>query len=125
MICRVLIVDDEADFATALAQRLERRGFAAAVAGDGAAALDSMTATRPDVVLLDVCLPGADGVALLAAVKQLHPNVAVILLTGHASVASGIEGMRLGAFDYLTKPVEIGDLCERILAARSRRGGTG
>jgi DNA-binding response OmpR family regulator len=117
--CRVLIVDDELDFATALAQRLERRGFATAVVDNGAAALDATATERPDTVLLDVRLPGLDGVAVLAALRQRYPDLPVILLTGHASTGSGIEGMRLGAFDYVTKPIEIDDLCERILAANA------
>ena len=119
--CRVLIVDDEVDFARALATRLGRRGFDATVATDGAQAAESARLVPPDVVVLDVRMPQESGVTLLKRLKQTHPDVEVILLTGHASVNSGIQGMRLGAFDYLMKPVEIDELCDRLRAAWARR----
>jgi DNA-binding response OmpR family regulator len=115
--CRVLIVDDEPDFASALAERLRRRGFAVQTAGDGPSALAAAAATPPEVVILDVRMPGEDGIATLGRLRRAHPRVEIILLTGHATVTSGIDGMRLGAFDYLTKPVEIDELVARIQAA--------
>jgi DNA-binding response OmpR family regulator len=119
--CRVLLVDDEPDFVEALAQRLGRRGYAVTVAHDGAEATRAVHESPPDVVVLDVRLPGADGVSVLRRLKLAHPEIEIILLTGHASAASGIAGMQLGAFDYLLKPVEIDELCERLQAAWARR----
>jgi DNA-binding NtrC family response regulator len=118
--CRVLVVDDEVDFATALATRLSRRGFDTSVANDGAHAAEIARVTPPDVVVLDVRMPQESGVAILRRLKEAHPDMEFILLTGHASVSSGIEGMRLGAFDYLMKPVEIEQLCDRLNAAWAR-----
>jgi DNA-binding response OmpR family regulator len=119
--CRVLLVDDEVDFVEALARRLDRRGFAVTVAHDGVEATKAAHDDPPDVVVLDVRLPGADGVSVLRRLKLAHPAIEIILLTGHASAASGIAGMQLGAFDYLLKPVEIDELCERLQAAWARR----
>jgi DNA-binding response OmpR family regulator len=119
--CRVLLVDDEADFATATAQRLERRGFEVRFALDGEAALAAARAAPPDVVVLDVRLAGEDGLAVLAGLKRDQPGLEVILLTGHASAGDGLEGMRLGAFDYVLKPVAIEELCVRLEAAWARR----
>ena len=119
--CRVLVVDDEVDFATALATRLARRGYATAVAHDGDEATRAARREPPDVVVLDLCLPGADGVQVLERLKREHPETEFILLTGHASVGSGLDGMRLGAFDYLMKPVLLEELCERLQAAWARR----
>ncbi len=119
--CRVLLVDDEVDFVEPLARRLEARGYAVTVAHDGSAATRVAHEQSPDVVVLDVRLPGADGVSVLRRLKLAHPATEVILLTGHGDVGSGIAGMRLGAFDYLLKPVEIDVLCERLQAACGRR----
>lgn len=119
--CHVLLVDDEADFLEALARRLSGRGYTVSVARDGAEATRAVHDAPPDVVVLDVRLPGADGVSVLRRLKLAHPEMEIILLTGHASAASGIAGMRLGAFDYLLKPVEIDELCERLQAACARR----
>lgn len=114
---RVLVVDDEPDFRSALATRLERRGFDVDLAADGAEALGAASASPPDVVVLDVLMPGLDGIATLRRFRSEHPEIPVILLTGHASASSGIDGMRLGAFDYLTKPVPVEELVEKLHAA--------
>ncbi len=118
--CEVLLVDDEVDFVNALAVRLERRGYAVRVAHDGAAALAAARAAPPDVVVLDVRLPGDDGPAILARLRREAPGTEVILLTGHGSAASGLAGMRRGAFDYLLKPIDIEELCARLEAAWAR-----
>ncbi|MFH0903414.1 MAG: response regulator, partial [Pseudomonadota bacterium] len=113
-----LLVDDEPDFVSALAERLRRRGFQAVVAADGEEALAIVAESEPlDAVVLDIRLPCLDGIAVLKRIKAELPDTEVILLTGHASAGSGIDGMRLGAFDYLTKPVELDDLVERLTAA--------
>jgi DNA-binding response OmpR family regulator len=119
--CRVLLVDDEVEFVEALARRLTRRGYVLTVAHDGEEATRVARDAPPDVVVLDLRLPGADGVTVLRQLKRAHPATEFILLTGHGSAASGIEGMRHGAFDYLLKPVEIDELCERLQAAWARR----
>jgi len=112
---RILIVDDELDFGTTLAERLELRGFAAKAVGGAQEAMAVLTADwRPEVVLLDLMMPGIDGLAALDLIKQHDPKIQVIILTGHGSTESGILGMQRGLFDYLMKPVDIGELITRI-----------
>ncbi|MFH1021466.1 MAG: response regulator [Pseudomonadota bacterium] len=112
---RILIVDDELDFGTTLAERLELRGFIAKAVGGAEEALAALAAGwRPDVVLLDLMMPGVDGLATLDLIKQHDPKIQVIILTGHGSTESGIIGMQRGLFDYLMKPVDIGELIARI-----------
>ncbi|MEP0774087.1 MAG: response regulator [Acidobacteriota bacterium] len=121
---RVLVVDDEEDFASALVTRLSRRGFAARAAYSGAAALAELARGGTQVVILDLKMPGMDGIETLHRIRRRHPQVEVIVLTGHGTVASGIEGMQIGAADYLRKPVPIETLCTAIQAAAERsRGG--
>ncbi len=117
---RVLIVDDEQDFATALAERMNRRGFAAEAVFDGRAALERLFAGHYDAVVLDLKMPGLDGLSTLREIKRRGLNIAVIVLTGHGTVASGIEGMQIGAADFLQKPVELEVLCAAIRAAAER-----
>jgi two-component system response regulator RegA len=113
---RVLVVDDEVDYATALGARLRRRGFDADIAFSGADAIVRVSARPPDVVLLDLKMPGMDGLATLRALHRVAPRVRIIVLTGHGTVASGIEGMQIGADDFLLKPVDIDVLCVAIAA---------
>jgi two-component system OmpR family response regulator len=118
--CKVLVVDDERDFLESLVRRLQRRGLDARGVDSGMEALKLVAADPPEVVVLDVKMPDMDGIATLKAIKDRDPKVEVILLTGHASVGSGVEGVELGAFDYLIKPVKLDDLIERIRDARER-----
>ncbi|MFA6499249.1 MAG: response regulator [Desulfurivibrionaceae bacterium] len=112
---RILIVDDELDFGVTLAERLELRGFAAKAVGGAQEAMAVLAADwRPNVVLLDLMMPGIDGLAALDLIKQHDPKIQVIILTGHGSTESGIIGMQRGLFDYLMKPVDIGELIVRI-----------
>ncbi len=112
---RILIVDDELDFGTTLAERLELRGFVAKAVGGAEEAMAALAADwRPDVVLLDLMMPGVDGLATLDMIKQHDARIQVIILTGHGSTESGIIGMQHGLFDYLMKPVDIGELIVRI-----------
>jgi len=123
---RILIVDDEEDFAGTLAERLELRGYATQVAHsaeDGVAA--SQAETPPHVVILDLKMPGMDGIEALLHIKRASPETEVIMLTGHGSTAAGIEGMKRGLFDYLMKPVEIGELLAVIERALAQRGPQG
>lgn len=118
----VLIIDDEIDFAETLAERLELRGLEAKVAtGAGEALALLHGGYRPDVALLDLKMPGMDGLQTLAAIKQHDPNIAVIMVTGHGSTSAGMEGMRKGLFEYLLKPVDIGVVVERIEQAAAKK----
>jgi DNA-binding NtrC family response regulator len=119
---RVLIVDDEGDFAQTLAERLRLRGFEALAAGGADEALARIHGGfEPEVVLLDLKMPGVDGLATLSLLKELDRRMEVILLTGHGSTTAAIEGMQRGLFDYLVKPVDIGALVERIRDAAEKR----
>jgi two-component system, NtrC family, sensor kinase len=120
---RVLLVDDEIDFLSSLAQRLELRGLPVLTASSGAEALEILDREPRDVVVLDVRMPGMDGIETLRRIKDRHPQVQVVMLTGHADLESSIEGMRFGFFDYLTKPVKLAQLVEKIDEAFSRRRG--
>ncbi|OGQ98032.1 MAG: hypothetical protein A2521_16440 [Deltaproteobacteria bacterium RIFOXYD12_FULL_57_12] len=111
---RVLLVDDDEDFRTVLAERLRMRQLETMAAGSGPEAIAAMQRQPFDVVVLDLRMPGMDGIEALRQIKEIQPRVEVVLLTGHASMESGIEGMRLGAFDYLVKPCEIEELISKI-----------
>ncbi len=118
---RLLLVDDEEDFRTTLAKRLRKRKLAVLEAGDGYQALDLARAHPIDVAVIDVKMPGIDGLETLKRIKQLNPRVEVILLTGHASVESGLEGMKLGAYDYVMKPCDIDELVLKIEDAYQKK----
>ena len=119
---RVLVVDDEADFVTTVIKRLAKRQFEACGAASGEEALQMMRGQVFDVVLLDIRMPGGmDGIDALREIKRLQPDAEVILLTGHASVETSIEGMKEGAFDYLLKPIHLEELLHKIMAACARR----
>jgi DNA-binding response OmpR family regulator len=113
---RVLIVDDEAELVSALAERLRLRGFEATGATSGDAALARLASAPCDVVLLDVKMPVLGGLDVLQRIRQDHPGLPVVLLTGHGSTHDADRGMQLGAADYLMKPVSIEDLV-RVLRA--------
>lgn len=119
----VLLVDDEAEALELYGKRLARRGIAPRLAVNAEEALAAVEERAPDVVVLDVRMPGKDGLAVLAEIKDRHPAVQVIMLTGHASVEAAVQGMELGAFDYLVKPVALEDLLQKIYeAARAGKG---
>ena len=119
---RVLIVDDEREFATTLSERLRLRGYEARAAFTAEEALGSVGASAPDVVLLDLNLPGVRGVELLMTLRQLLPHGEIILLSGHLDLAEKIEGVRIDAFGLLLKPVEMSELTGKIDAALAKRG---
>lgn len=118
---RVLIVDDEPDFLETIVKRLKRRKIDATGLSSGRAALELLEREHFDVVILDVRMPEMDGIETLREIKRMRPLVEVILLTGHASVESGMEGMQQGAFDYVMKPADIGDLIEKVRQACQRK----
>ena len=121
---RVLVVDDEVDFASALALRLRRRGFAAAEAYSGEEGATRVEQGDIDVVVLDLKMPGPDGIHTLRRIRRTAPGVRVIVLTGHGTVAAGVAGMQCGADDFLLKPVDLDTLCAAILTAAEPRAAT-
>ena len=118
---RLLLVDDEEDFRTTLASRLRRRDFDVTEVDSGYRALQSIRTVPIDVVVLDVRMHGMDGLETLREMRRVNSLVEVIMLTGHASVESAVEGMRLGAFDYLMKPCDINELVVKIHDAYQRK----
>ncbi|MFC1896829.1 sigma-54-dependent transcriptional regulator [Thermodesulfobacteriota bacterium] len=114
MTIKVLLVDDEKDFIESLSQRLELRGFEVKTALSGDDALDLVQENDFDVVVLDVMMPEKDGIETLEEITKIKPLLQVIMLSGHATVNSAIEGMKLGAYDYLMKPTETEDLVDKI-----------
>jgi DNA-binding NtrC family response regulator len=120
---RVLIVDDEAELRASLAKVLGRRGMKVSIAADGAEALALLAREPHDVVVLDLKMPGIDGLETLRRMAAARPAPRVIMLTGHGSVAAGLEAMRQQVFDFLLKPVAVDQLVARIEAAAA--GATG
>ena len=119
---RVLVVDDETDFSETIVNRLLKRKIEATGVPRGEAALALMKEKNFDVVLLDIKMPGGmDGIEILREIKKIQPLTEVILLTGHASVETSIEGMQSGAFDYLIKPVKFAELLEKLVAAFEKK----
>ena len=111
---KILLVDDEREFVTTLAERLELRDMNVSMAMDGETALGIVENDRPQVVVLDVMMPGLSGLEVLEKIKAMDSKIQVILLTGHGATKDGIRGMQLGAFDYLIKPIDINELIEKL-----------
>ena len=119
---RVLVVDDEIDFLETIVNRLNKRKLDAKGVTSGEAAMDVLKEALYDVVLLDIKMPGAmDGIETLREIKRIQPLVEVLLLTGHASVETSIEGMKLGAFDYLLKPMKFDELLVKMAQAFEKK----
>lgn len=118
----VLLVDDEAPFVETMADRLSLRGIQVFSALSGAEALERLEENRDiEVVILDVQMPGLDGVETLREIKRKHPLIEVIMLSGQATVESAIEGMKLGALDYLLKPCDLEQLISKVKNAAARK----
>lgn len=117
MSIKVLLADDEKDFVETLAQRLEVRDFNVKTAESGDEAIGLIREHDFDVIVLDVLMPGKDGIETLREIKNLKSLLHVIMLTGNATVETAIEGMKLGAYDFLMKPTETEDLVEKITKA--------
>ena len=116
---RLLLVDDEPDFKEVMLKHLSRRGIRLSVAECCLDALDELDTAPADVVIMDMHMPGENGIQCLRKVKERWPLTEVIILTGHASVQSGMEGMQSGAFDYCIKPIDVRELLEKVeLAAQ-------
>jgi DNA-binding NtrC family response regulator len=118
---RILLVDDEEDFVKALSERLEMRDYDVTTSLSGEDALEKIRHYNFDVVILDVLMPGVNGIDVLREIKSTKPLIEVIMLTGHATVDTAIEGMKLGASDYLMKPCETEDLVTKIQRAYNKK----
>ena len=118
---KVLLVDDEEQFVDVLAQRLEGRGFQVNTAFNGDDAIAFVEEHDVDVVILDVLMPGRNGIDTLQEIKRMRPITEVIMLTGHATVETAIQGMKLGAYDYLMKPTDTAELVDKITKAQQRK----
>ncbi|MBM4274838.1 MAG: response regulator [Deltaproteobacteria bacterium] len=117
----VLVVDDEVDFLETIVKRLRDRNLEVTGVDSGAKALQLIEEQEFDVVVLDVRMPGLDGIDTLKELKKKAPLTEVIMLTGHASVESGIQGMQLGAFDYVMKPMPLDELLDKMRQAYERK----
>ncbi|MEW6221424.1 MAG: response regulator [Thermodesulfobacteriota bacterium] len=118
-------MDDEEDFVATMVKRLERRGLSCQGATSGPEAVRRIADEDYDVVLLDVKIPGMDGVEILRRIKAARPATQVVMLTGHASVEAGRAGLAQGACDYLLKPVELESLYEALCGAMNDRASQG
>lgn len=118
---QLLIVDDEERFLSTTTLLMEKRGIKTKSVSSGTEALRIIDESPVDVVILDVKMPGMDGVETLKRIKQNYPLIEVIMLTGHGSVDSAVKGLRMGAFDYVMKPCDIPDLVEKIEEAYSKK----
>ncbi len=118
---KIMLVDDEERFLATTQKLLSKKGIEALTAMSGAEALEKLRSHNIHVVILDVKMPGMDGIETLKAIKRQFPLVEVIMLTGHATVESAVEGLKSGATDYLMKPTDINDLVERAREAFEKR----
>jgi len=117
----VLLIDDEEQFLKVLGERLETRGLKVNTVTRGEDALTLIDDENYDAIILDLAMPGIDGIETLKRLKEINPDLEIIMLTGHATVQKGVEAMKLGAEDFLEKPVELSVLLERISEAKNKR----
>jgi DNA-binding NtrC family response regulator len=118
---KVLMVDDEEDFVTTLAERMQMRDLSPQTALSGEQALQQVQDDIPDVMVLDLKMPGIDGMEVLRRVRKAYPQVQVVILTGHGSEKDRAEALRLGAFAYLNKPVEMENLVKILKEAYKKK----
>ena len=121
MEAKVLLVDDEQDFLETLSNRLEMRGLKVSAVTSGEQAISEAKQQDYDAIVVDLAMPGIDGLETLKRIKADNPNAEIIMLTGQASVQSGVEAMKLGAGDFLQKPVELSELMTKIGEAKSKK----
>lgn len=118
----ILLVDDEVPFVEAMMRRLKKRNLNVQAAFSGDEGLEKLAhESGIDVVVLDVKMPGMDGIETLREIKKRYPLVEVVMLTGHATVETAIEGMKLGAFDYLMKPCDMDELLAKVAEAKAKK----
>jgi len=118
---KMMLVDDEERFLATTKKLLEKKGYHVFTATSGAEALEKLGTELIQVVILDVKMPGMDGLACLSQIKRLFPLVEVIMLTGHATAESAVDGLESGATDYLMKPIDIDELIEKAEEAAEKR----
>ena len=119
---KVLLVDDEREFGAILCQRLTKRSYLVSSAHSGEDALAQLEKNQDvEVVILDIKMPGLDGIETLKEIKVRSPLTEVIILTGHGTVETAVSGLKSGAFDYLTKPIDVDDLIQKAQEAYERR----
>lgn len=123
-VIKVLLVDDEIGYVNVLANRLSKRNIFATKAFSGTEAIQTLRRQDFDVVVLDLKMEDMDGIEVLKILKKLDPRIAVIMLTGHGSEEAAREGLKEGAYDYLTKPCELSELVDKIREAHTQRGAT-
>ena len=121
MEAKVLLVDDEQDFLETLSSRLEMRGLKVSAVTSGEQAIAEAKEQEYDAIVVDLSMPGIDGLETLKRIKANNPDAEIIMLTGHGSVSSGVEAMKLGAGDFLQKPVELSELMSKIGEAKDKR----
>lgn len=118
---KVLLVDDEKEFVEGLAERMELRGMNVNTCTNPQDALEMVNSDSYDAIILDLQMPGVDGIEVLKHIKESKPEMQVILLSGHATVEKGIEAMKLGAMDFVEKPADINVLIDKIKKAQARK----
>lgn len=118
---KVLLVDDEEEFVSTLAERLEIRGFVTEVATSGDMAISAVQDKNFDIVVLDLMMPGIGGLDVMEKIKSMHPDMPIILLTGHGSAKEKMERLEMGALDYLMKPLDIDELILKIGEASPKK----
>jgi DNA-binding NtrC family response regulator len=118
---RVLLVDDEKEFLEVMSERMANRGMVVSTAESAFDALEQLKSGNFDAIVLDLMMPGMDGIETLKNIKQKNPALQVILLTGHATVEKGIEAMKLGATDFVEKPADMNELAEKIKTAKANK----
>jgi DNA-binding NtrC family response regulator len=118
---KVLLVDDEEEFCNMLSERLETRGMKVNAVLSGEDAVKRVEDQNFDAIILDLAMPGIDGIETLRRIKEMRPDLEILMLTGHGTVKSGIEAMKLGAEDFLEKPVDMKVLMEKISQAKHKR----
>jgi len=121
---KILLVDDEEVFTNNMSKLLTNRGYRAKAVNSGDAAIGALEEERFDVVVLDLKMPGMDGISTLKEIKKLGLFTETLILTGHGSIDTALEAIKLGAYDYLTKPCEIDELVAKIEGAWEKKDGT-
>jgi DNA-binding NtrC family response regulator len=118
---KVLLIDDEVDFLENLSERMRVRGMDVSTAQTTDNAIDAVESAEYDAIVLDLQMPGMNGIDMLKVIKERHPEMQVILLTGQATLEAGIEAMKLGAMDFMEKPADINSLTEKIKKAQAKK----
>jgi DNA-binding NtrC family response regulator len=119
---KILLVDDEVVFAENMSSLLSTRGYQVTAVNNGQSAITELEEQDFDVVVLDLKMPGMDGIATMKEIKKLEIFTEILVLTGHGSIDTAMEAIKLGAYDYLTKPCEVEELTAKIEEARKRKG---